>query len=224
MKKIIVSLALSIVTLTGAHAQMNSGRVNYKIDFSSPNPEMEMAISMMQGSTLEILFDEAKTRSEIKMGTLMAITTITNPDEDGALILLSGMAGSKAVKTTLSELVEKNESAKDQPEFNVELLDETKEILGYTCKKAVLTNEDGVEVTYWYTEDVAVNKSGQSYLNETVPGFPMEFEMHNGEMHMHFVADLFEPKLDEKAKNVFSLAIPEGYDTLTLEQLTQVGM
>jgi len=62
MKKIILSLSFAVVALFSANAQLSEGHVKYKIEMSSDNPDMEMAISMMQGSTLDVFFSGDKTR------------------------------------------------------------------------------------------------------------------------------------------------------------------
>jgi GLPGLI family protein len=221
MKNIFLSFALLFFTTISVNAQLKEGHLKYKIDFSTSNAEMEPALAMMQGSTLELYFKDADTRTEMKMGAIMTLSTITNAKTEDYLVLMSGMMGNKAVKSTLTELEETNP---EKPEFEVVFMDETKTIEGYVCKKAVLTNEDGLDAVFWYTEDIIVNKSGQQYLSEEIPGFPLEFEINQGEMKMHLVATLFEKKIGAKSKEIFSMDVPEGYELMTIEQLTSMGM
>lgn len=220
MKRILFSIALTVITAVSANAQLKEGHASYKIDMSTDNPEMEMAIQMMQGSTLELYFSDDKSRTEMSMGSMMKITTITDAGSEEVLMLMSGMMGNKAVKSNLSDL---EEEAGEQPEYNVELTDEMKEIQGYKCKKAILTDEEGNEMIFWYTEEIEVNKKGQTYLNENVPGFPLEFEVSQGDMMMIMTSTGFEKKI----KNIgdqFDMSIPEGYEEMTREQLQSMGM
>lgn len=219
MKKTILSIALTVLTFVTASAQLTEGHVQYTIEMSSDNPEMEMAISMMQGSTLDLFFSNDKSRTEMNMGSMMKISTITNAESGDILMLFGGMMGNKAVKSTLEAL---EEEGGEQPEFDVELLDETKEIEGYTCKKAILTDEEDNEMTFWYTEEIAVNKKGQNYLNESVPGFPMEFEINQQGMIMAMTVSEFNDSI--KDDSVFELDIPEGYDEMTMDELKMMGM
>lgn len=221
MKKLLVVLAVILSGSISAVAQLKEGHVNYQIDFSTDNPEMEMALTMMQGSTLEIFFNEDDTKTEMKMGAFMNITTITNSKSDEMVMLLSGMMGNKAVKTTLSEM-EKIDVEK--PEYEITLEDEQKEIQGYMCKKAVLTDDSGMEAVFWYTEEIHVNKTGQNYLNESVPGFPMEFDINQGDMKMHLLVTTFEKNLGKKSKALFDMTIPDTYEVMTMEQLGTMGM
>lgn len=219
MKKTILSIALTILTFVSANAQLTEGHVQYSIDLESDNPDMEMAISMMQGSTLDLYFSGTKSRTEMSMGSMMTISTVTDANSDEVLMLMSGMIGKKAVKSSLKEL---EEESSEKPSFEVELVDETKKIEGYLCKKAVLTDDDDNEMIFWYTEEIEVNKKGQNYLNEDVPGFPMEFEINQGEMIMSMTVEKFEDSLDDDS--VFDITIPEGYDVMTMEELKMMGM
>lgn len=222
MKKLILLSLFTVVSCLGLFAQMTEGHVAYKIEASTDNPDMQMAIGMMQGSTMDIYFKDKVTRSEMKMGSMMTVTTITNETTKEVLMLMSGMIGNTAVKSNLTEYEDRRE---EQPQFEVTLVDETKEFLGYTCKKALLTTEDGLESVFWYTDDILVSKKGQSYLNEEIPGFPMQFEINNQGMKMTMTVTAIEEKLDKKkASTMFDMSIPSGYKEMTLEELSTMGM
>lgn len=202
-------------------AQLNEGHFQFTINMSSDNPEMQMAMSMMQGSTLDVYFSGDKTRSEMQMGTMMKMVTVTDAKGDVMLMLLSGMIGNKAIKSSITEL-EKDAEA-EKANYTVELVNETKTIEGYDCKKALLKDEEGHEMVFWYTEDILVNKAGQNYLNDQVPGFPMAFELLQGDMLMSMTVTKLEKKIDKKA-DLFNTSIPSGYQEMTFEQLKQMGM
>lgn len=221
MKKIFFTLALAVISAFISNAQQTEGHISYKIDVTTDNPDMQMAIGMMQGSTMDIYFKEKNTRAEMKMGSMMTVTTITNEVSGDILMLMSGMVGQNAIKSTMKEMEEKNA---EKPKFDVTLVDETKEISGYVCKKAILTDTDGNEAIFWYTEDIAVSKKGQSYLNEQVPGFPMQYDINNGGLKMTMTVITFDKKLDKKSANLFEMKIPEGYKEMTMDDLQKMGM
>ena len=91
---------------------------------SSDNPEMEMQLAMMQGSTLDLFFKEGKSRTEMKMGAMMTITTIVDSESEDMMMLMGGMMGNKAIHSTLSEL--EAEGTEEKPEYEVELTKKTK--------------------------------------------------------------------------------------------------
>ena len=221
MKRVLFSIAMTVLTVLSASAQLTQGHVSYKIDMSSDNPDMEMAIQMMQGSTLELYFDDQKSRTEMSMGAMMNITTVTNAETEEVLMLMGGMMGNKAVKSNFSDIEDETEG--ETPEYEVELVDETKTIEGYECKKAILTDQDDNEMIFWYTEEIEVNKKGQNYFREEVPGFPMEFSINQGDMLMSMTVTSFEDKL-KGAKELFDMSIPDGYEEMTMEELESMGM
>ncbi len=218
MKQLFIAL-LTFVAFSSS-AQLTEGHVAYKIDCVSDNPDMQMAVTMLQGSTMEIYFNEGLTRSEMKMGTMMSISTLTNEKTGDFLMLMSGMVGKNAILTTLDDI---NKEKAETPEMEVTLVDETKTIMGYVCKKAIMTSEDGLESLFWYTEEIKVASKGQSYLNEKVPGFPLEYEINNAGLKMVLTVTEIEKKL-KKAGDLFDFNIPEGYKQMTLEQLKGMGM
>jgi GLPGLI family protein len=155
------------------------------------------------------------------MGSMMNIVTVSNENSGEILLLMSGMIGKNAILMTTEEVEALSEG---KPEMNVELLDETKTIEGYLCKKAVLSDENGGESIFWYTEEIEISKVGQTYLNKEVPGFPMQYDLNNNGLKMTMTVSKFEKKLDKNIKSLFDMNIPEGYKTLTLEELEKMGM
>ncbi len=222
MRKILFTLAAVVLSTLSLNAQLTEGHVKYDIEMSSDNPEMQMQLAMMQGSKFEIYFKDNLTRSEMSMGTIMKISTITNTEAENSLMLMSGMMGNIAVKITPEDM----DSAKvEAPEMDIELVDETKEIQGYKCHKAIARDEEGSESVFWYTEEININKEGQSYLNSEVPGFPLEFEINKGDLKMTMLTTEFSKKLDKKmAKELFDTTIPEGYKEMSMEELGNMGM
>ena len=221
MKNFILTLFLALSVNYSLKAQLTEGHFTYTIEASSENPDMQMVTGMMQGSTLDIHFKDKITRSEMKMGSMMNIVTVSNENSGEILLLMSGMIGKNAILMTTEEVEALSEG---KPEMNVELLDETKTIEGYLCKKAVLSDENGGESIFWYTEEIEISKVGQTYLNKEVPGFPMEYDLNNNGLKMTMTVSKFEKKLDKNIKSLFDMNIPEGYKTLTLEELEKMGM
>ncbi|MBI1836964.1 MAG: DUF4412 domain-containing protein [Flavobacteriia bacterium] len=222
MKKIIPTLSILLISLT-SFSQITEGHISYKIDFSSDKPEIQKQIGMLQGSTIELYFKDQNTRSEMTMGVMMKITTISNNITSEMLMLMSGMMGNKASKTSLKDNTTQT-LTDPKEEINVKLENATKDILGYKCKKAILTDKDGNELIFWYTEDIAINKKGQKNFSSKIPGVPLEYEMFQQGMKMLITATKIEPKLVKKPSDFFDIIIPEGYSILTEEEKLKIGM
>lgn len=65
--------------------------------------------------------------------------------------------------------------------------DETKTILGYTCKKAVIPLGNG-SCTIYYTTDMQPATESFDYLFQKIPGFSLEFYLKEGNNVIHFHA------------------------------------
>lgn len=221
MKKLILFASVILLTVSG-WSQVTEGHISYKIDLTSDNPDMQSALSMMQGSMLDIYFMGQSTRAEMKMGSMINVTSITNERSGEVLMLMSGMIGFNAIKTTMKELEAQNQEA---PKVEITLVGEKKDILGFECKKAILMDEQGNESTFWYTEEIVVSKKGQNYLNDKVPGFPLEYDINNSGFKMTMTASSAEKSLKKNERNeLFNLTVPEGYKEMSLEDLKNMGM
>ncbi len=215
MKQVLLSFLL-LVTIKAATAQA-TGQVSYKIDFSSDNPDMAMATSMMEGSTMELFFMAGKARADVKMGAFMDMSTITDSKSDKSLMLMSVMGQKMAVENKLSEA--DKEAAKNAPKATI--TKETKEIIGFKCTKATIKTEDGKELVIWFTTELNASLAGlEQFANIGVNGVPLEFATEQNGMNVKFVATKFDKKVEEK---VFSLTVPEGYTVVTPEELEKMG-
>ncbi len=225
MKKL---LFLAIATIFSfsltSTAQMTKGKIVYSIEASADTPEMEMAVSMMDGTTMEMIFDKNKTRVEASMGTMMTMTTVSDGDSDAMLMLMDmQMMGTKmAIVATISE-VEASAETLGTKETGVTLINESKEIAGYKCKKALVKFSDENEYTFWYTEEIKVNTKGQSNMGVDIPGLPMEFEVAQQGLSMKYSVKSVSKDLGDDPSTLFSLDVPEGYTEMTYDQLMNMG-
>src|SRR5690554_967484 len=215
--KIITLLTTFIFTVGFLFAQEIT--VKYDLTMKSDDPEVQAQLGMMQGSTLQVFSKGNKSRTEMSMGGLMTTTTILDSDKKKGVLIMDGMLGKQA--STFDE--EMNETEDTDENLEVELVDETKEILGYTCKKAIIYTEDDVELVYWYTEDVvATDGSLNKYVKKEVPGFALEFSVEQPQMTMVFVATEFKQKVKE-TKGMFDIKIPEGYTEKSFEEMSNMS-
>jgi GLPGLI family protein len=222
MKNLLLTL-LTVASIFVANAQLKEGHIVYKIESTTDNPDMEMAVGMMQGSTMEVYFKDKATRGEFKMGSMMTTTTISDETSGDVLMLMSGMMGNMAIKSNNKD---QKTTDLDSVASNVEvtITKETKVIEGYTCKKAIVTDDEGDIANFWFTEEIIVSKKGQNSLSDDVPGFPMQFEINKGGMTMSMTVTKVETSLPKNSKELFSMTIPEGYKEMTPEQMKQMGM
>lgn len=217
MKKTILSILVIVFTILTFNAQSKEGYIKYSIDMSSENTEMQMGLAMMSGSEMEISFKGEDSKMKMNMGSFMTIETVTKNNKDVLLMMSGMMIGSTAVKTTKAEL----EASEDITDMSVEFESETKEILGYRCKKAVVSSGENQGLIFWYTEKMDMPDNQMLNANGLVPGVILEFETIDGEMNMAFTA--IEVKKEIDASITFSLDIPEGFTEKTFEEFSKMS-
>ena len=224
MKKLFPLILLFVFTLSNAKAQITEGHAKFSIQITSNDPEMEGTLSMMDNANMNLYFSENQTRTELDLGMFIT-TVVTDVQKDKALILMDVMGMKMAMPTTITDISKSEEYEDDQPEATVTLVNETKKILGYKCKKAIVTTEEGFETTFWYTEEIAkLSSEGQSIFDSEIPGFAMEFESFTDGMNLFFTITEFNEDSDDFPNDIFSTETPEGYKELTEEELNEMGM
>lgn len=211
-------LLLSILFLAavGTTTAQTTGQISYAMDFASDNPDMAMALPMMQGSTMELYFMPDKSKIDMTMGTFMKMNTVADTKANKGLMLMEVMGNKTATELDLSKA-----DAEKAEEPKVEVTSETKEIVGYKCTKTIVRDADGNEAIMWIATDLKASLKGQQQFGSSkINGVPLEFSTENNGMTIHFIATKFTKKVDKK---VFSLAIPEGYTKVSEEDLKSMG-
>ncbi|MFK7786788.1 MAG: hypothetical protein AB8B56_16835 [Crocinitomicaceae bacterium] len=219
MKKIALFLVFSVSILTG-FSQEEEGYLQYNIDVQAVDTSLHarQQAGLLRNSKMEIFFSQDFSRVDFEMGTMYKLSAVVNMKTNRTISLMSGAIGKLATRTvTVDPAVSEEES-----ENSVELVDETKTILQYECKKAILT-VDGMQSTYWYTEEIDVDISGQQISNALIPGFPLEFYTVSEGVMMHFTASNIEFELENK-EELFYEGIPAGYTLMQDVDDPSVGM
>lgn len=213
--KLIVFITSLLFLATTTLAQTEA-TIEFKINMSTDNPEVEAQLSMMEGSTMKMYLKDGNMRQETAMGEFMKNTTVSNAESKETLFLIDGMMGKFAAKTKLDELEEAGNE--EDPDIDIELVDETKEIAGYTCKKAIIYDEAGNENIFWYTEEIKAPENGGKYMQDGIPGMALEFTINQPQITMSFTATEFSKKV-KNPKEKFDMSIPEGFTEKSIDDL-----
>ena len=167
----------------------------------------------MMPKTMVMTIKGNKSRSEMVMSMGKTIS-ISDGDAKTTTTLMDMMGQKIAIISTTEEIMA--EMVKS-PEVKVDITSETKDILGYICTKAVITNpEDDSEFYVYFTEEL-----GTKELNfdnpqfKDINGVMLEFEMPNEMFSMKFTAVSVEKKAVEDSE----FTIPEGYQIKTKEEM-----
>jgi hypothetical protein len=209
----IVSILCYALIILPYQAQILEGKVGYKIEASSVDPNVTEAVQMLQGSTMEIYFAPKHARTDFVLGTLLRTVTVIDEEKEEVVTLMSGMIDKKAMRSTLEEM---DSEILELSHPIVRLLDERKEIAGLNCSKAILIDTTGKETAIWYTTEVQMSSRGQSFFNDHFPGFPLEFSTEKNGARLTMTAYEVKSGLSNTEKaELFELLIPEGYQEIT---------
>ncbi len=205
---------LLVFLSSGIYAKDFKGVVTYKVTLEGSQVNDQMKAMMPKTMTLTIKGNKAKVEMITGMGKTVSIT---DGDTKTTIALLDMMGQKIAIKTTAEEIQKEINQAGD---VKVEVTSETKEICGYTCKKAIIRVEkEEQEIIAYYTEEL-----GNSSLNfdnpqfKDINGVMLDYEMPNPQFTMHLTAISVEKKNVEDSE----FQIPEGYQIKTKEEMQKM--
>lgn len=214
MKNIITTI-FAFIFYTAIFAQ--EGHLSYKLDMQADGPDYEMVKAMMGDMTLDIFFDKNNSRVDLSMGFMGSMIFISKNEKEG--LMLNNIAGMKYATYLDRDKVEEEES--NEPKQKIEILDETKTILSYKCKKAIVYDEDGSAAEIWFTPDLKNYLAQSNQYNYEIEGLPLEIKIEKEGMAMVLTATSFSKKLEDKG--IFKMEIPEDYKEMDYEEFLKMG-
>ena len=187
------------------------GVITFRITVDGSGVTDDMKAMMPKTMTMTIKGNKSRTEMIMSMGKTVSIA---DGDEKSTITLMDMMGQKIAIKSTTDEIMEKVASA---PEVKVEVTSETKDILGYTCKKAVITNpDDDQELIVYFTDELGTKELNFDNPNfKDINGVMLEFEIPNEMFNMHFTAVSVEKKNVDDSE----FTIPDGYQIKTMEEM-----
>lgn len=216
MKRIFIYLFLLLGSLSTLTAQDTfQGTVTYTYEVKGENAEMMQA---MMPQKMVVKYGKKHMMTYMEGGMMAGMMgKIVVDTESGESFVIKD--DEKAVYMMKKEDLEQAE----QPKVNNSIEEgETKDILGYTCKKYKLSaTQNGQEVTQyiWATEELkapdlrtpGMQQMSNMGLAEHVKGFPMEIEIAMPGMKTTMIMRVSE--LDDTKISASEFKRPEGYET-----------
>lgn len=198
-------LLLSNTSCAGEDVKNWNGKIVYSIEFSSPD-----AYGPQGPSEMVTYIGKGFTR--VEQGSSIGLQITLNSIKSGVTTILLDLGGQKVAIST--------EVVKDgsEPVPTIDLLDETKVIAGYECRKARYTIlKQGKQVTFevFYTPDLPSEANTQfTGLN----GYPMQYAIESDGITMTYTAkSVSEEKVDKSLGE-----IPEGYEQMSYSEFMKM--
>lgn len=201
---------LFIFCSTIAFGQLKSGYFQYSIDVEAIDSSLKtrQSVGLLRNSQMELYFTEEKSRIDFKMGQVNEMSMIVDLNQKSVLYLNRSMMGKVAKLGSTDDIP----TPQKDPTIHIIYPKETKKILGYHCKKAILV-KDSVEITYWVTDEIKVDDRIRQITNPNVPGFPMQFSKIQDGVLMTYELSNIRESIEDK-EELFSMDVPEGYQLM----------
>jgi GLPGLI family protein len=208
-----VMMAANIISVSAQ--KIDEGKVMYEISYPDTDMPDEQLAQMPTEST--IYFKEDHSRMEMKMGMGMTIVMLFDNKGKTLTTLMDIMGNKTAVKMTEEDL-KKQKEKKGKEDYQIKLTDETKEIAGIKCKKAVATGKDGSFDVY-YTDQITFKKGDWADQDfKGIDGFLMQFKKTEGGITMQMTAkNVVKEKVDDA-----QFTVPADYKPMTAEEMQKM--
>ncbi len=208
---VIMAVAISVTGYSQKKAKPFKGVITYGIAYEGEELDAATQAQLPTEVVVSVLGD--KIRNE-QISSFYSMASISNMEDGSTIVLIDAMGMKIAVNQTKEEIdANIEEAGLEDPE--IKFLDETKEIAGYTCKKAEVTSGDDM-IEVFYTEEINVPK-GMNDNNgfKGIEGVLMEYSVVQEGMIM--IMTVKEVKKGKVNKGMF--VIPDDYEIKTAEEL-----
>lgn len=204
-----IALFILLTISFSSFSQNKEGYFQYTIIVTPLDTALEkkQIAGMLFDSKMELFFSNGLSRMDFHMGSVYENTIVVDGINKKGISLMASPNGKFAIQLTQKEIDAKPKNIDST--VTVTLVNEKRVILGFNCKKAIL-HQEGNDLVYWYTNEIEIDKSGQSILNDKIPGFPLYFSTIMEGMKMEYQASNHKFNIEDKEK-VFSQTIPAEY-------------
>jgi len=176
----IIVLFLSAFTIK-AQKLISEGTLIYNISIQTGSIEPKMA-DMMDGATTAIYIKGSQSRSELVSALGSEVTMYDS--KKGAGVILKDYSGQKLMITLTKDDWDKKNSKYEGITF--ETTNETLNIAGYNCKKAIAKLKDGSSFVVYYSPEVEVADKDYDSQFKTLPGLALQYEWQSGKMKFKY--------------------------------------
>ena len=202
MKRLFPILLILLSVSPLVQAQDFEGVITFGISYPDLTPEMKaMEASLPKEMSYHIKGNKTKMEQPVMGGSVIVLFN----GNTGTTETYTDVMGQKVKTVATKEDLDKTLS--EQSEMKVQILEEEKQVAGYSCKKAIIMQEGQPELTIYYSEEINVESiTSLSPQFKDLKGFPLEYSVAANGMSMQMIAKKVNPQSIDDA--VFQA--PEG--------------
>lgn len=210
MKQIIGAFSFFLLLSLSSYGQkkLTEGTISYDIVIST-GTDKPQAADFFDGATSAVYLKGPKSRTEM-VSSLGTQATLIDAAKSEITILKEFGDQKFMINLTPADWKDANKKYENVAfEYDATA---TKNILNYTCKKAVGKVADGSTFTVWYTTDLVPENKDFQYANRALPGLALEYESTMGSLKVKYTAS----KIDRSPVPASKFDLPKsGYRILT---------
>lgn len=184
MKKIITSFGLLLFFFLQLQAQQRTVAecvVNYSIVTDSTNTN---SLITSNSSSKIVYIKGSDCRTDITSPSFSQ--TVFYDKNSGNAVVLREFGNNRVMtKLNKAQWVEKNNKFDGA---TITMSGDTKNILGYECKKAIIQTKDSSSITLFFATAIAPSVKEFEYQFKDIPGFVLEYEVQEGSKKIKYVA------------------------------------
>lgn len=211
-QKTSITLVILLFTFVSLFAQSNfEGRIVYTITYTDLPDEMKGYESMLPK---DVKIHMKGNKSRVEQSQMMGTNVVVSDMDQKSGFLEMDVNGQK-FRILVSTAQFEEEATKMS---NIEYVDESKQIAGYHCKKAIMKDDDGNVVMSVFFTDKIQNKAQMEFVG--LKGFPLEYSMSQQNIKMKMTASV----VSEESVSDELFEKSEGYQDISEADLQKMMM
>jgi len=207
---LIIIFSIILIGCSGSSNKNSEGIISYNVTY----PKMDNSNFMFEfmPKKMELIFKDDKYITNLSAGMGLFKTSFIVDKDENEFSQLVKLVDKKYILTLKGEEIQ--ESLSHLPSLTFEYLDETKQILNYTCKKSIITINDGSNdaFTVFYTDQINIKTPNWCNQFKEIEGVMLEYQYDRYGISMRFTAEKIEFKdIDDSEFKVDKkyVALPE---------------
>ena len=178
-KLVFLGLVCLIGFSTMAQKKFTEGTISYDIVINTGTTRPQAA-DFLDGATSTVYVKGNKSRTEM-ISSLGTQATVIDGTSNSITILKEYGDQKYLIQLNPTEWKDAN---KKYEGVDFVISNETKNIIGYNCKKAVGKLSDGNTFTVWFTPDLVPENNEYQTANKNLPGLAMQYETAMGNLNV----------------------------------------
>jgi GLPGLI family protein len=209
---LLIGCIAGLATPLLAQRTISDARITYKVELPPEQLQME---AMFAGSSMIQYIRGNQSRIDMNFNVVNYIYLINTQNE--TVVTLMDNHGDKYLIRTDKKGYEQDVKKYQSTQFTDQ--NETREIAGYKCRKAIGKNEDGSTFDVFYTMDILPENRFYNRRFMNLKGIPLEFEIIiKAGSKMRAVAT----KVDLSPVPASTFDEPKGYKEITQDELKKI--